>query len=142
MHEWALAEAVIESVKNHLRDRKDATLKSVTLLFGELQKIDRDIFQNGLKLLLKKEPFHEGVFLYEVEKARFLCNNCREEWGYDDVPGIGEEEREAIHFIPEVAHAYMRCPRCGGPDFKVDRGRGISIKSIVLEEPVTEEGKG
>jgi hydrogenase nickel incorporation protein HypA/HybF len=138
MHEWALAEAVIESVKNHLKDRKEATLISVTILFGELQKIDRDIFQDGMKALLKREAFDEGVFTYEVERASFLCQDCRAEWGCDDIAGIGEEEREAIHFIPEVAHAYMRCPRCGSPDFKVDKGRGVSIKSIVLEESARE----
>jgi hydrogenase nickel incorporation protein HypA/HybF len=44
-------------------------------------------------------------------------------------------EREAVHFLPEAAHAYLRCPRCGSVDFDVAAGRGVSIVSIELEEP-------
>ena len=45
-----------------------------------------------------------------------------------------EETREAIHFLPEAAHAFVRCPSCGSPDFAVSKGRGVSIKSIDISE--------
>ena len=134
MHEWALAEAVIQTVMKHVREREKVRVKSVTVLFGELQKIDREIFQTGLQAILKDQSLDVGVFRYDTEKASFLCNSCQLEWEYDDVPGLGEEEKEAIHFLPEVAHVYMRCPHCGSPDFKVEKGRGVSIESIILEE--------
>ena len=35
-----------------------------------------------------------------------------------------------IHFVPELAHAYLRCPDCSSADFEVLGGRGVSIDAI------------
>ncbi len=37
---------------------------------------------------------------------------------------------ESIHFIPEVAHTYIKCPKCGSPDFEIIKGRGIWLEKI------------
>jgi hydrogenase nickel incorporation protein HypA/HybF len=95
--------------------------------------VDRGVFLDGLRVLLEKESFGEDVFVFEEEAASFRCKICGEEWGFADMPDVGEEEREAIHFMPEAAHVYMRCPACGSPDFQVERGRGVTIRSIDLE---------
>ncbi len=146
MHEWALAESVIETVKESVRNRGRGRVVSVTLLFGELQAIDEEIFKSGLRYQLESsqsgggEEYEEpvlispDVFSVETEKASFLCNRCGNEWSFDSHPDLGDEEREAIHFMPEAAHAYMRCPACGSPDFSVERGRGVLVKSILFEE--------
>jgi hydrogenase nickel incorporation protein HypA/HybF len=137
MHEWALAESVVETVKRHLEGRQSPKLRSVTLLFGELQNIDQAIFEHGLDNLLKGEDFGSEVFHVEQERAAFRCNRCDAEW---DLGGdLSEDEREAIHFMPEAAHVYMRCPSCSSPDFRVERGRGVLVKSIVLEEDANGE---
>jgi hydrogenase nickel incorporation protein HypA/HybF len=136
MHEWALAESVVETVKKHLEGRQKPRLKSVTLLFGELQRIDQEIFEHGLENLLEGESFGSDVFHIEQEKASFRCNRCKADWGFEDLADLQEDEREAIHFMPEAAHVYMRCPRCSSPDFQVERGRGVLVKSIVIEEDI------
>ena len=41
-----------------------------------------------------------------------------------------DDAAEAIHFVPELAHAFMRCPDCGSPDFEVAAGRGVAISGI------------
>ena len=41
-----------------------------------------------------------------------------------------EDVREAIHFVPEIAHTYIKCPKCGSPDFEVVQGRGVWLESI------------
>jgi hydrogenase nickel incorporation protein HypA/HybF len=105
----------------------------VTVVFGELQKIDREIFQSGLKILLEDESFGEEIFQFDEEKAVFQCRRCYSEWNLDDLEDLGEEELEAIHFMPEAAHVHMRCKDCGSPDFSVLKGRGISISAMVLE---------
>ncbi|MEM4169637.1 MAG: hydrogenase maturation nickel metallochaperone HypA, partial [Thermoproteota archaeon] len=43
---------------------------------------------------------------------------------------LDENMLEAIHFLPEVSHAYVKCPNCGSPDFEVTGGRGVWIESI------------
>ncbi len=43
---------------------------------------------------------------------------------------LGENEQEAIHFVPEAAHAFIRCPACGSPDFEISKGRGVWVERI------------
>jgi hydrogenase nickel incorporation protein HypA/HybF len=133
MHEWALAEAVIATVRRHSDEHGEAVVRSVTVAFGELQKVDREVFRTGLQMLLKGEDLDETVFCYEQEAASFHCNACERRWGFEDLEDMGEDEREAIHFMPEAAHVYMRCPNCGSPDFRVVGGRGVTVKSITME---------
>jgi hydrogenase nickel incorporation protein HypA/HybF len=43
---------------------------------------------------------------------------------------MDKEVSEAIHFVPEMAHVYIKCPSCGSPDFEVVEGRGVWLQSI------------
>jgi hydrogenase nickel incorporation protein HypA/HybF len=134
MHEWALADSVIEATSAALGERPPASLRSVIVVIGELQAIDREIFDFALKTLLEERPFAHAVYTLETEPATFLCTSCGAEWGLRDTRGLTDEAREAIHFLPEVGHAFIRCPACGSPDYRVKNGRGVHIKSISVDE--------
>ena len=132
MHEWALAEAVLETAKRILRERGGSRVISVTVVFGELQAVDADIFRTGLDLLAAKAPFAEDFLMIVTEKASFRCLACDTEWSTHS--DLTTHEKEAIHLLPETAHVYLRCPSCRSPDFKIERGRGVFIRSIEIEE--------
>jgi hydrogenase nickel incorporation protein HypA/HybF len=132
MHEWALADAVLEATTAALAGRAPACLRSVTILLGELQAIEREVFDLALKTLLEEKPFRQAAFLVETEPASFQCRACAGTWDLAEVQSLDDESREAIHFLPEAAHAYMSCPSCGSPDFTLLRGRGVSIKEITV----------
>jgi len=134
MHEWALADAVIESTSAALGGRDPSCLRTVRVLVGELQAIDREIFDFALRTLLAERPFREAVYEVETEPAAFHCEKCAGEWVLSETASLTAETREAIHFLPEAAHAFVRCPRCGSPDYRVVRGRGVSIASIDLRD--------
>jgi hydrogenase nickel incorporation protein HypA/HybF len=134
MHEWALAEAVVSTVERLYEENGRKTVLAVNVLIGELQHIEMEVFSVGLKNILAGRPFDPDVFHFEIEKATFRCNACKQDWLLEQHPDLGKEEREAIHFLPEAAHVYMRCPFCGSPDFGLEKGRGVSIKSVDLEE--------
>ena len=134
MHEWALAEAVISTVERLYEENGRKRVLSVQVLIGELQHIEMEVFSMGLQNLLSESPFSYDVFHFETEKASFRCNACGSEWLLEEHAGLGEEELEAIHFLPEAAHVYMRCPSCGSPDFALKKGRGVTIKSIDLSD--------
>ena len=34
-------------------------------------------------------------------------------------------------FLPEMAHTYLKCPKCKSPDFDIIAGRGVYIKNII-----------
>ena len=130
MHEWALAEAVASAVikEAEKRKRKEKRITKVKVMLGELQQIDVDSFKFALDPLFKSSPITAKAEVeLEIEKCMLKCNLCGEEWESGDVTC---EEAEFIHFIPEVAHAYMKCPKCKSPDFKIVRGRGVWVEYI------------
>ncbi len=155
MHEWALAEAVISAI---MRESERAGLKKVTkvkIRVGELQQIDMDIFEDAVKMLASHEPLLSHFELEcEIERTVFRCRACGREWFWSERQQeqsmqeqqqgeheqkerekgerkeLGANEQEAIHFVPESAHAFLRCPACKSPDFEISKGRGVWVERI------------
>ncbi len=136
MHEWALAEAVVAAASEAAARER---LKGVSLLkvkMGELQQVDRGIFEEALKEILRMEkpPLRGARASLEIEKAAFRCRACRREWKLEAaLRGKDTEQTEAIHFLPEMVFVYVRCPGCSSPDFEIIRGRGIWLESLEAE---------
>jgi len=133
VHEYALADAVITSALNAARKEGMSRILRIDVRVGELQAIQRELFEYALKEMLPQTEARlaETEIAVAIEPVRFLCRPCGREFGLAEAPRPEDErEAEAIHFIPELAHAYLRCPACRSPDFKVVQGRGVSIGSI------------
>lgn len=131
MHEWALAEAVITSATETARQQKLAVVDEIVLNIGELQAIDSEMFASLVQQQLASAAteLRNAKIRVVQGKAAFECHVCKKEFSEQEA-NVGEEEREAIHFVPEMAHVYMRCPACGSPDFSIVRGRGVFIEEI------------
>lgn len=135
MHEWALAEAVVESVKREVADHPVVCIDSLVLGFGELQNIDRETFLDGLTYYIPEDlPLSPENVRIESEHAKFTCNKCGFLWTLRENHKISEEELESIHFLPEASHSFISCPSCGSPDFVITGGRGVTIKAINFQE--------
>ncbi len=133
MHEFALADAVIRSALEFAEQGGIARITKLVVRIGELQTIAREVFDYALKEIMPAaEPrLAEAVIVLETEPARFRCRPCAHEFTLAESGGPKEaEDAEAMHFIPELAHACLRCPRCQSPDFELLEGRGVSIASI------------
>ena len=128
MHEWALAESVISTVSQIAKKEGLKEISEVKIVVGELQQVELDIFKFALSQL-KTSELEKTKFSIKVSKAQFQCRVCGNKWSFEKV-NLGEDDAEAIHFLPEVAHTYIRCPKCGSPDFEVIKGRGIWLESI------------
>ena len=128
MHEWALAEALISTV---IRVSKEEGLKrifEIGVRIGELQDIDLEIFKFAL-MQLRPDYLKDAEIKFKIIKTKFKCRVCGHEWS-PKKDELDESIREAIHFIPEIAHAYLKCPRCGSIDFDVIEGRGIWLEYV------------
>ncbi len=133
MHEWALAESVKESVLNLYKEY--GAIKKVQVSIGELQQIDLEIFKYALNELVKGTAIENVDFEIVVKPARMRCNVCGHEWSFKDaLKSLGEDACEAIHFIPELAHSFIRCPKCNSPDFEVLGGRGVWIEYVEVKK--------
>ena len=130
MHEWAIAEAIVRSLYDILDRKKIAKLNSITLCIGELQQIETDILRFAIREILKNKKLAIKIL---VEKTMARCLNCGFKWSID-INRIGSEELESIHFLPEVVHAFIKCPVCGSRDFEFIKGRNIYIESVKVRE--------
>lgn len=133
MHEFALAEAVIAAALEAAAREGLSEIQRIAVRVGELQRIEPEVFEFALKEVLPaSEPRLASTRItLETEAARFRCRPCAHAFGLGDVAGPqGEDEREAIHFIPELAHVFLCCPRCQSPDFEVVGGRGVTIDRL------------
>ncbi len=139
MHEWSLADAVVTAILREMEGKDPRLLEKVRILIGELQAIDREIFRFALDTLLQPYGIDAGKMSLETQKAVLACVACGRRWGMEEDPGLDEEKREAIHFLPEAAHAFIRCPSCGSPDFTMEEGRGVSIAVMKNADAPREE---
>lgn len=128
MHEWALAEGVVNTATKVAEDEGLIEVTEVTIGIGELQQVEHEIFRFALEQL--RTPIMKGVrFVIKSVPAKLKCRVCSEKWGFS-TDALGEDASEAIHFVPEMAHVYLKCPRCKSPDFEVLEGRGVWLASV------------
>jgi hydrogenase nickel incorporation protein HypA/HybF len=128
MHEWALAEAVITAASEIAEKEGLKQVTQVTVRVGELQQVERSILEFAL-LQLRTPMFKRTRFDVETEKALLRCRACGHRWVFRE-KSLDKDTLEAIHFVPEIAHAYVKCPKCASPDFEVERGRGIWLQTV------------
>ena len=131
MHEWALAEAIVDYVLKVSGDRR--MFKRIIIRLGELQSIDEEVLRFSINEIMRSEEIVVKELKFEKDPAIFRCRNCGHEWGLKDME-MGEEVKELIHFVPEAVHTYFKCPKCGSRDFDIVRGRGVYVAEVVLDE--------
>ena len=133
MHEFALAQAVIDTALHAAHDAGISRITRIVVRLGELQAIDPDSFEFALREVLPvaEARLADAAITVEREPAAFRCRACERHFSQAEAPRpSGHEESEAIHFIPELAHAFLRCPRCQSPDFEVVAGRGVTLQCV------------
>jgi hydrogenase nickel incorporation protein HypA/HybF len=128
MHEWALAEAILNSAKEIAEKEQLKQVTEVSIRVGELQQVEPPILRFALEQL-KNELFKKAKFHILKAKSTLKCRVCGTEWQFS-LKSLDTATAEAIHFVPEVAHSYIKCPKCGSPDFEIASGRGIWLENI------------
>jgi hydrogenase nickel incorporation protein HypA/HybF len=128
MHEWALAEGVVSAAARIAEEEGFDVVTEVVVRVGELQQVDHEILAFALDQL-RMPIIRDAKFVLESVSAKLRCRVCGEEWRFSP-EALGGEVSEAIHFVPEMAHVYLKCPRCGSPDFEVVEGRGVWLASV------------
>ena len=128
MHEWALAEAILTSAKELAEKEKLREVTEVTIRIGELQQVEPSILRFALSEM-KRDIFKKAKFRILKAKTTLKCRVCGTTWQFN-IKKLDEQTAEAIHFVPEVAHTYIKCPKCGSRDFEILNGRGVWLESV------------
>ncbi len=125
MHEWALAQAIVEEIKNALE--RGERLEKITVILGELQSIEPSVLKEYIDTMMMEYGGKKPKIDYMVEEAVLECRRCGWRWRLKET-NMSPDERETIHFLPEAIHTIVRCPRCGSRDIEVASGRGIMLR--------------
>ena len=128
MHEWALAEAILASAKQIAEKENLKEVREVTIKVGELQQVEPPILRFALNQM-KPDVFKKTKFRILKAKSLLKCRNCSTTWQFN-FRKLDKDAAEAIHFVPEVAHTYIKCPKCRSPDFEIVSGRGVWLEDI------------
>jgi len=128
MHEWALAEAILKSASEFAKNESLCAVTEVTIRVGELQQVERPILRFALNQI-KTTLFKNAKFKILRAKSTLKCRVCTTSWQFS-LRSLDKATAEAIHFVPEVAHTYIKCPKCGSPDFEIVSGRGVWLESV------------
>ena len=128
MHEWALAEAVIAAAAEVAEKESLKEVTEVKVKVGELQQIELDILEFALSQL-KPGKFKNAKFSLSVVEAELKCRACGNKWLFKK-ENVDKNTAEAIHFVPEVANTFIKCPKCGSPDFEFVEGRGVWLETV------------
>ncbi len=128
MHEWALAEAILTSAKQVAELEGLKEVVEVTIMVGELQQVEPPILRFALSQT-KTGIFKDAKFRILKAKSTLKCRVCGTTWQFN-IKKLDKNTAEAIHFVPEVAHTYIKCPKCGSPDFEIVSGRGVWLENI------------
>ena len=133
LHEWALAEGIVRTLLSFMREKKIEKIRNVKIAYGELQQIDLEAFKTGLREMSRGTPLQDTNFELFQEDAVFKCLKCGSEWKFSDVKySLKDDVSEAIHFVPELAHSFIKCPKCGSSDYEIVKGRGVYIAEIAF----------
>lgn len=131
VHEWALAEAIIDYVENYARQKGTNYIKKLIVKLGVLQSIDKEVLKFSLDNLLSlRNIIIDRIDLVD-EQLALKCRRCGYEWSLK-MDDIDEPIREAIHFVPETVYSFFKCPKCGSRDYEIVKGRGVRIEAIEL----------
>ena len=128
MHEWALAEAILKSAAEFAKTEGLREVCEVTIRVGELQQVVPPILRFALQQM-KPQLLKNAKFHILKAKSTLKCRVCGTTWTFD-LRKLDKATAEAIHFVPEVVHTYIKCPKCGSPDFEIASGRGVWLESV------------
>jgi len=128
MHEWALAEAIISTVSQIAEREGLKEIIEVKIKLGELQQIEPEVLEFALSQI-KTSIFKNAKFNMETAKAQLKCRACGNEWLFEKEK-VDTEAAEAIHFVPEIIHAFVKCPKCGSLDYEILHGRGVWLEDV------------
>lgn len=132
MHEYALADAILTAARDVARREGLRRVRVIEATLGELQDLRPELMDEALRRLLPEAGAElQGAELrLVVEPARLRCRGCAREFGLAEAGAPDAEQREAIHLLPELAHAFLACPGCGSGDFELRAGRGAGLAAV------------
>jgi Zn finger protein HypA/HybF involved in hydrogenase expression len=134
LHELSLVQGIINAVSESASE-KGGRVQSVRIGVGELAQFDIRLVRGLLNDLKKGTPLEEASISVEPERSKVKCLSCGRTWNFQELTDpISSDEREMMHFLPELLNSCSRCPNCSRSYFEIEEGRSVRIIEVVLDD--------
>ncbi len=137
MHEWSIAYMILDALDDLARSKGLSSVHFVEVSYGSIMELDGSLLREALTELSRGGPLEGVEFSVIEEPTVFRCMRCGSEWEFSHELIEGDRkvleegvEESSVHFIPELAPALMKCPRCNSRDFKAVKGMGVRVSRL------------
>lgn len=132
MHEFSLAQSVVETVLQAAREHGASAVEEMNLEVGEVALVNMDQLEWHIRMLTQSTPA-EGVRIkWRTIPARILCLEC----GYEGLVGHRELDPSSHFEIP-----ILECPVCESPKTRILSGRELRVVDICARFPEQPSGE-
>jgi Zn finger protein HypA/HybF involved in hydrogenase expression len=126
-------EGIIDSIRETAQ-QSGGRVRSYRISVGELAQFDLRLVRELLKELSKGTPLYGAKAEVKSERSRVKCLSCGSVWRFDDIiRPLSGDEKEVVHFLPELLSSYSRCPSCSKSYFEIEEGRSVRIAEVILD---------
>jgi hydrogenase nickel incorporation protein HypA/HybF len=133
LHELSLVQGIVDAVQETARERK-GTVTSFKVEVGELSQFDFRLIRQLLADVVKGTPLESAKVILKREKCIVRCLGCGSRWDFGQLAGaLSDEEKEMVHFLPELISSCSKCPSCSKSYFEIEAGRSVRVAEVVLD---------
>jgi Zn finger protein HypA/HybF involved in hydrogenase expression len=133
LHELSLVQGIVDAVQETAKEGK-GNVSSFTIKVGELSQFDIHLIRQLLVDLRKGTPLETAKVFVEQEKCRVRCLGCGKHWDFQQLAGsLSKDEKEMVHFLPELLSSCSKCPSCSSSYFDIEAGRSVRVAEVVLD---------
>lgn len=121
MHEFSLAQSIVETVLQAAREHGALAVEEVNLEVGEVALVNMEQLQWHIRMLTQATTADGARLNWKIVPASILCLEC----GYQGL--VGHKELDPLsHFEIPV----FQCPACESPSTKILSGRELRVVDI------------
>lgn len=113
MHEFSLAQNIIEIAEETIKSNNASLITEIVLEIGTLSGVETGALDMALESLQPGSVLEEATIKREIVKAVARCLGCKHEFLPDDY--------------------YTACPQCGSFCSEILSGKELRVKSITAE---------
>jgi len=134
LHEFSLVQGIISSVLE-TAEKKKARVLSFEVRVGELAQFDIRLVRDLLDQLKEGTPLGGSRVVVKQENSKVRCLSCGSVWGFKEiVRPMSKDEKEVVHYFPELLSSYTKCPSCSKSYFEIEEGRSVRIVELTLDD--------
>jgi len=134
VHELSLVNGILQAVEATAKE-VGGSVKSFKVGVGELAQFDLRLVRQLLTDSRRGTPLQDAEVAIEVEQSKVRCMSCGREWNFRQLSGqMSEEEKEMVHFLPELLNSFAKCPFCSRSFFEIEEGRSVRLIEVVFDD--------